>query len=148
MQTHAPTHAHDKPVSRIRRVLEFHTGRRDRLTSKTSYYSSTSRDILTKASAYLEQDDLLQASEKGWGRRRADGEAHRRIEGWRHEGHRELYQVVGRLSEENGDPEMRTLFRLAGDLHINFYEGWLTREMVEDGLAQVAELTQRLDRLA
>ena len=130
-----------------RRVLEFHAGE-GRLTSKTSYYSSTSRDSLTKAKAYLEQDDLLQASEKGWGAAAQMVKCIAESRGWRHEGHRELYQVVGRLSEENGDPEMRTLFRLAGDLHVNFYEGWLTREMVEDGLAQVAELTQRLDRLA
>jgi hypothetical protein len=68
--------------------------------------------------------------------------------GWPHDGHNLLYQAVNRLSAETRDPGIRTLFRLAGDLHINFYEGWLPREMVEDGLAQVAELVRKLDRLA
>ena len=118
------------------------------MTSKTSYYSSTSRDFLAKASAYLAQDDLLQASEKGWGAAAQMVKCIAESRGWPHDGHHLLYQAVNRLSTETGDPGIRTLFRLAGDLHINFYEGWLTREMVEDGLAQVEELTQKLDRLA
>ena len=91
---------------RIRRVLEF-PGGEGRLTSKTSYYSSTSRDSLTKAKAYLEQDDLLQASEKGWGAAAQMVKCIAESRGWRHEVHRELYQVVGRLSEETGDPEIK-----------------------------------------
>ena len=118
------------------------------MTTKTTYYSSTSRDFLTKARSYLDQDDLLQASEKGWGAAAQMVKCIAESRGWRHDGHSLLYQVVNRLSNEAGDPEIRTLFRLAGDLHINFYEGWLTREMVEDGLDQVTELTQKLDGLA
>ena len=118
------------------------------MTSKASYYSSTSRDFLTKARSYLAEDDLLQASEKGWGAAAQMMKCVAESRGWRHNGHNLLYEAAGRLSDETRDPEIRTLFRLAGDLHINFYEGWLTREMVEDGLAQVAELLEKLEGLA
>ncbi len=118
------------------------------MTSTTEYYSSTSRDFLSRARVYLAQDDLLQASEKGWGAAAQMVKCIAETRGWPHDGHRLLYQAVNRLSAETGDTDIRTLFRLAGDLHINFYEGWLPREMVEDGLTQVAELMQKLESLA
>ena len=37
------------------------------MTSQVEHYNSISRDFLSKARTYLTQDDLLQASEKGWG---------------------------------------------------------------------------------
>ena len=118
------------------------------MTSKTSYYSSTSRDFLTRARACLEQDDLLQASEKGWGAAAQMVKCVAESRGWRHEGHRELWRVVNRLAEESGDRELRTSFGLAGFLHTNFYEGWLPREAVEDHLLKVEELLEKLDGLA
>ena len=55
-----------------------------------------------------------------------------------HGGHRELFSVVSRLVTETNDRELRYQFGLAGQLHTNFYEGWLDRATVEDVLGQVA----------
>ena len=118
------------------------------MTSKTSYYSSTSRDLLAKASTYLAQDDLLQASEKGWGAAAQMVKCIAESRGWRHDGHRDLWQAVNRLARETEDRELRTSFGIAGFLHTNFCEGWLPHEAVGDHLAKVEELVAKLERLA
>lgn len=114
------------------------------MTSRADEYSLTSRELLAKAEEALAQDDLLQASEKGWGAaaHMVKGIAERK--GWRHNGHRELYQVVNRLSQETGDEEIRVHFGLASALHSNFYENWMPKETVEAYLLRVRELVQMM----
>ena len=117
------------------------------MTSQVEHYNSISRDFLTKARTYLNQDDLLQASEKGWGAGAHKVKSVSEARGWPHGGHRELYQALNRLATETNDRELRILFNAASALHTNFYEGWMPKEMVEDGLGQVSELLRKLDGL-
>ena len=117
------------------------------MTSAAPEHSTTSRELLAKAQEALNQDDLLQASEKGWGAA-ADmvkGLAEKRR--WPHNGHRELYQIVNRLAQETGERQIRVQFNSASALHSNFYEQWMPREMIEDGLIEVRELLARLEEL-
>jgi Archaeal PaREP1/PaREP8 family len=118
------------------------------MTSKADEYALTSREFLTKAEEALAQDDLPQASEKLWGAaaQMVKGIAERR--GWRHSGHRELFQVVNRLTEETGDGELRTLFDVANSLHSNFYENWMPRDWVQDRATRISEFIRRLERIA
>ena len=118
------------------------------MTTKTRYYNATGRKFLTKAQAYLADNDLLQASEKGWGAAAQMVKSVAEARGWPHDGHHQLWRVVNRLVDETGDPNIRTGFGLAGNLHTNFYEGWLPRETVEDYLSQVEELVSKLEPLA
>ena len=110
-------------------------------------HSVTSRELLIKAEETLAQDDLLQASEKGWGAadHMAKGLAEKR--GWQHNGHRELYQVVNRVAQESGDRAVRILFNSASALHSNFYENWMPKEMIEDSLTQARDFLQKLEDL-
>jgi len=117
------------------------------MTTKTRYYNATGREFLTKARAYLAEDDLLQASEKGWGAAAQMVKSVAEARGWPHNGHHELWRAVNRLVDETEDPTIRTAFGLAGALHTNFYEGWLPRENVEDYLAHVDELVSKLEGL-
>ena len=109
---------------------------------------TTSRELLAKAREALDQDDLLQASEKGWGAaaHMVKGVAEKR--GWPHNGHRELYQIVNRLAQEASNPQLRALFSIGSSLHANFYELWMPREMVEEDLRQVGEFVTRLEELS
>ena len=108
----------------------------------------TSRELLEKAFEAVDQDDLLQASEKGWGAaaHMVKGVAEKR--GWPHNGHRQLYQIVNRLAQESSDREIRILFNSASALHTNFYENWMPREMVEESMVQVKEFLEKLEGLA
>ena len=67
--------------------------------------------------------------------------------GWPHNGHHELWRVINRLVKETGDRTIRTGFGMAGALHTNFYEGWFTRDAVEDHLGEVADLLSKLEVL-
>ena len=109
-------------------------------------YRRTSRELLSKGEEALEEDDLLQASEKFWGAsaQMVKGLATRR--GWEHSTHRSLYQVVDRLASETQDSELRQLFLVAGQLHTNFYEQWLPSDMVRIGGERVRVLVERLER--
>ena len=102
---------------------------------------------MAKASEELGRDDLCQASEKGWGAAAEMVKAVADERGWAHNGHRTLFNVVGSLVAETGDPEIRRQFVMAGQLHTNFYEGWLSRATVEDVLSQVSSFVERMESL-
>ena len=115
------------------------------MTSKTSYYSSTSRDFLAKASTYLAQDDLLQASEKTWGAVAHAVKAIAERRGWRHDSHRRLFVVIDMIISETGQREIRKLFQAANNSHKNFYEGRMDSRDVEDNIMEVENLLAILD---
>ena len=121
---------------------------KDRMTSAAPEHITTSLELLAKAQEALGQDDLLQASEKGWGAaaHMVKGVAEKR--GWPHHSHRELYQIVNRLAEETSEPALMAQFSIASSLHANFYELWMPREMVEEDLRHVRELLTRLEALS
>lgn len=117
------------------------------MTTKTRYYNTTGREILAKAETYLSEDDLLQASEKGWGAAAQMVKSVAEARGWPHNGHHQLWRAVNLLVDQTGDRDIRTAFAAAAALHTNFYEGWLPRETVEDYLAHVSDLVSKLEGL-
>lgn len=118
------------------------------MTTKKRYYNVTGRESLTKAHTYLAEDDLLQASEKGWGAAAQMVKSAAEARGWPHNGHHQLWRAVNLLVDQTGDRDIRTAFAAAAALHTNFYEGWLPRETVEDYLAHVSDLLSKLEPLA
>ena len=118
------------------------------MTTNGQQYSDTGHDFLERARTYLAEEDLLQASEKGWGAAAQMVKAAAEARGWRHRSHRDLHVTINRLAEETGDDEIGDLFDAANQLHTNFYEGWLPRETVERNLSRVITLVQKLEALA
>ena len=110
-------------------------------------YQTAASDILRQAFEELEDGDLRQASEKGWGAAASVVKAiaeQRRLE---HHSHDSLFEVAALLTNESGDVNIRRDFQMASSLHTNFYEGWLREEMVRDGLDQVQRLLTALEPL-
>jgi len=62
--------------------------------------------------------------------------------------HGEMHRFITTLSKETQDSELLRYFSLAGALHQNFYENWLTPEMVVDHSRAVKSLVEKLKRLA
>ena len=114
------------------------------MTTRADYHADTANEFLSKARVYLSDDDLLQASEKGWGAAARMVKAVAETRGWRHSSHGDLYRAVDLLADEATDQQLRTLFQSANALHQNFYEGWMTEEAVSDGLDNVEEFANRL----
>ena len=115
------------------------------MTTRAEYHNATAQHFLAQAHDYLAADDLLQASEKGWGAAAQAVKSVAETRGWPHNGHRQLFGAIGRLVAETGDEDIRIAFGLAGALHTNFYEGWLEREAVEIYLSHVAGLVEKLE---
>ena len=108
-------------------------------------YRETGKEYLDKAHEAIEAGDYLQASEKLWGGAALTVKAVAEDRGWEHHGHALLYEIAERLSDETGDPEVSVLFRLAGQLHTNFYENWLPRATVIRGEDEVELLIDKLE---
>ena len=118
------------------------------MTTRVEYHTETAQTFLAQARAELENGDLVQASEKGWGAAAQIVKATAEQRGWRHQSHRNLFEVVERLSEETGDRTLIDLFQVASALHLNFYEGWQTQGMIDRGLGGVEALVRRIEQLA
>ena len=110
-------------------------------------YRTAASDFLNQAFEELEDGDLRQASEQGWGAAASVVKAMAEQRGWDHHSHDRLFEVAALLTEESGDVNIRRDFQMASSLHTNFYEGWLHEEMVRDGLYQVQRLLTALEPL-
>ena len=117
------------------------------MATRVDYHTQIATEFLAKAHEYLAAGDLLQASEKGWGATARMVKAVAEDRSWRHTSHGDLYRVINRLADETFDAQLRILFRSANALHENFYEGWLTRAAVADGLKDAEEITKRLSAM-
>lgn len=115
------------------------------MTTQANTYREASHQLIAQARAELEAGDLRQASEKAWGAAAQAVKSVAETRGWPHNGHRQLFQAVGRLAAETGDEDIRIAFAVAGALRTNFYEGWLDREDIEAHLSQVAGLVEQLE---
>ena len=117
------------------------------MVTRTQERNETGQAFLARARASLAENDLLQASEKGWGAAARMVKAVAESRGWSHNSHRDLYATINRLAREERDQRLRTLFDSASALHTNFYEGWMPDEMVAASLDRVSELVEKLDAL-
>ena len=108
-------------------------------------YTTASRELLEKALDELAQGDLRQASEKGWGAAAQAVKAVAQRRSWRHDGHATLFEIVNRLMAETPDPQLGMGFHTTNNLHINFYENMMGKELVAVGLEQVQEFVQKME---
>ena len=107
-------------------------------------YKKQSYAFLQQAQEELEKNDLLQASEKGWGAAAQMVKAVAVLRGLNHQTHRHLFEIVGSLENERADSG----FAAANTLHINFYEGWLDQRQVREYLTAVGSFVRTLDEIS
>jgi hypothetical protein len=111
-------------------------------------YMALNGKYLEDADRLLAEGDYAQASEKYWGAVATLLKAIATKRRWRHGGHRELWDVIGRLSRESGGEEIGRLFSVAESLHANFYETWMPPHIVEDHARQAHVLLEKLQPMA
>ena len=107
-------------------------------------YAAQSRIFLRQAYEELGQDDLHQASEKGWGAAAQIVKAVAEDRGLDHSGHAELYAVVRQMRTEYGIDDLMTQFQIAGHLHINFYEDWLDQDEIRSNLDVISQFVGKM----
>ena len=116
--------------------------------AKVEAHVRISRQFMRQADEEFAKGDRLQASEKAWGAAAHAVKAVAQQRGWRHDGHRYLFDAIDSIYRETGDPELRDLFGRANSLHMNFYEDWQSDEYVQDGIERVKVLLKKLEPLA
>ena len=109
------------------------------------FHTDTSRRFIEQAEDELRRGDSLQACEKAWGAAAHAVKSIAERQGWPHERHGHLYDAIFAIRDSTGDKEIETLFRLAGGLHQNFYEGWYDHDAIATGITEVNRLITKLD---
>jgi len=111
-------------------------------------YWEASEDLMRQAEDELARGDLRQAGEKAWGAvaLAVKGLAYKR-RGLRLTSHGELWEFVGKLMKEAQDEELGRLWRSVNSMHINFYEGWASREHVEGAIKDAKRFIEKLEKL-
>ena len=108
---------------------------------KVEEHLRISRQFLRQAEEEFAKGDRLQASEKAWGAAAHAVKAVAQHRGWRHDGHRYLFEAIDKhLSRDRTTHKLRDLIRIANSLHMNFYENWQTDDLVQDGVERVRVL--------
>ena len=103
------------------------------------------REYWSKWPAYLDEGDLCQAGEKGWGAVAQLVKAVAAHRGWRHFGHEEIRAAIRQIADESDDePAMRRALLSAESLHGNFYEIHLDRRGTELALEDAVFLLRVL----
>lgn len=100
-----------------------------------------------QAQEFLAKGDLVQASEKLWG---AAAEIVKAVAASRSVSlgtHASLFEFVSKLAKEHPDWDLIDSFHVAGSLHTNFYEGWLTEDFVKRGAEVTRDFIDRLKTL-
>ena len=78
----------------------------------TQEHITITHSMLEHAEERLQEGDLIQASEKGWGAVAHYLKAVAKQRGWRNESHRDFFYIKDRLANETEDPgRISLLFR-------------------------------------
>ena len=104
------------------------------------------RDYWSKWPAHLEQGDLCQAGEKGWGTVAQLTKAVATLRSWEHYDHVAIQEAITALAEEIPE-QMEAIYDGLGaaeQLHGNFYEVYMTANRAALSLAKVQPLLEIL----
>ena len=112
-------------------------------------YRQQSRAFLAKAREYLAEDDLHQASEKGWGAAAWMAKAVAEAQGWQYKRHDEFFTVMYQAEDLSGDARLYNLRSAANELHGFFYTRkiFLRPNVIRRGLDQMEVLLDILQPL-
>ena len=122
--------------------------RQDEAMDKVENYLWLNDKYIKEGDALLTKEDYVQASEKFWGAAAEVVKAIAAKRGADIQSHGGLFRFITMLSKELNDSELLRSFSLAGALHQNFYENWLTSEIVVDHSKAVKSLVKKLEKLA
>ncbi len=110
-------------------------------------YRRQAREFLIKSRQYLAEDDLHQASEKGWGAAAWMAKAVAEAQGWEYKRHAHFNTVMYHAQDLAGDSRLDSLRALASELHGYFYTRklHLRSDVISRGLDQMAILLDILE---
>jgi hypothetical protein len=112
-------------------------------------YRQQARAFLVKSRQYLAEDDLHQASEKGWGAAAWMAKSVADAQGWEYRRHDQFSVVLNNVRQLTGDARLPGLRSIANELHSNFYKRklLLNADAIALDLEHIATLLDILEPL-
>ena len=112
-------------------------------------YRHQAREFLLKSRQYLAEDDLHQASEKGWGAAAWMAKSAAEARGWQYKKHEQFNVALNNARLLTGDERLPGLRGIANDLHNNFYQRrlLLNADAIAVDLDHIATLLDILEPL-
>ena len=104
----------------------------------------TAKVFLEESDTLFDEGDVLQGSEKVWGAAAHAVMAVAQQLGWGYDSHRNMKNVVVRLSQEQGDQSIQLAFAVAEKFHINFYHHGMDDFQLDVDRTSVRALVERL----
>ncbi len=114
------------------------------IESRGKKYGHLNAKYLKDAEKLFSKHDYSQASEKLWG---AAAEMVKVVAAKRGDElgtHASLWDYVSKLDKEHPELTLKRDFSYAGNLHQNFYEDWLGKDYVKEGLEVVKGFIEKL----
>ena len=109
-------------------------------------YAEASKDLLKRVREELERGDVRQAAEKAWGAAALAVKAYAEWRGsQRLASHGELWEYKRRMEKELGE-WVSDSWAHATAMHVCFYEGWCSREDVEEAAKRIEKLVREVER--
>ena len=113
----------------------------------TQEHITITQSMLDYAVECLQSDDLIQASEKGWGAAAHYLKAVAKQRGWTNRSHRDFFTIKNRLAAETDNPHrVSELFGVIRGLHQNFYEPLYSQDDVRVAINSAREFVEMLER--
>ena len=112
-------------------------------------YRQQARDFLARSWVYLQENDLHQASEKGWSAAAWMAKAVAEAQGWQYRRHDEFFPVVRSCQELAGDDRLRHFASLANMFHGFYYtrKRLLNAETIRENLTDIQTMLDILEPL-
>ena len=110
-------------------------------------HAELSRWCIAEAENYLRRRRNIQASEKGWGATAQALKAIAEERGWNHNSHGLIVDIAQQVADEQGRPDVISLFAFGQLLHVNFYDDALATDTIRIYLDQVKALLPELERI-
>ena len=109
-------------------------------------YIEAASSLLEEAEEELKKDDLRQAAEKVWGAAALAVKAYALWkEGRRLASHGELWEYKLIMVKDLGD-WVGNAWAWATEMHVCFYEGWCSRDDVENALKKIGRLVEEVEK--
>lgn len=112
--------------------------------SEAIKHTQIARRFVQAAEKYLNEGDIIQASEKLWGATAHAVKVFCISRGWRYTRYSHLRRAMARMTEATGDSYWVDNFRVAYELHLNFYNDNLPIVDVDQDRLTIAPLVDRL----
>ena len=117
------------------------------LKMRNQTYEKLNDKYLKEAQRLISKRDYTQASEKLWGTAAEMVKAVAARRGIELGTHASLWDFVSQLDKEHPELRLKRDFSYAGNLHQNFYEDWLGRDYIEEGLTIMKSFVEKLRSL-